>query len=154
MDDAPLKKKYSRAIENLEYSVSLNPSEGRAWSNLVRAHFETGNHEKTKLSTRAGLFYNPRHASLHSFLGNYYLLHRDFEAARKEFLAAEQLEPTSASFAMNSALAYAGLGDGNHAMSCYHKAEALHDSALEQGLREIRILLSLNSSGQSNVSCN
>lgn len=147
-------KKYSRAIENLTYSVQLNPSEGRAWSNLARAYFETGDHEKTKLSAQTGLFYNPRHANLHSFLGNYHFLHRDFEAALKEFLSAEQLEPTSAPYAMNSALAYAGLGDEKHAMSCYHKAETLHYSSLEQGLQEIRTLLSLNSSGQSNVSCN
>lgn len=134
-------KKYGRAAEHLEMATQLDVTFSKAWSNLATAYSATEQPEKAKAACETGLLYNPQDPYLNSKIGDYYFSRGEYERAFAAFSEAERAMPKNPVLVMNTALAFAGLGDEKNAMARYAKAKLLGYKNCDDARTHIEMLL-------------
>ena len=110
--------------------VSEHPEYAPGYSELAELLLKDGRSQETVILLEAGTALIPTSAMLHNDLGMCFVVSREFESARQEFLVATELAPEDAVYA------------ANYAMDSFYYRSFYNESELREGVLNARYELS------------
>lgn len=143
---------FEKAINDFTKFIELNPNSGEGYYARSEALGKSGKLEEALSDINKAISFSPDNAQAYNNRGIIYSLSGKYQEAVHDFTKSLQLKPDNAGAYLNRALAYKGMGK---------YAEALHDmlTARENGvaideneIHNLKNLLSLSESAQSDRS--
>lgn len=118
------KKLRGKAFEAVQKSLQLDPGLDVAWQEMVRQLIDRGDREQARTTCDRGIQINPRSWRLLAQRAVFSIEDQKYERALQDCIIAERQQPQNPTLAMNTAIAYAGIGNAGEAWShCQHATE-------------------------------
>jgi Flp pilus assembly protein TadD len=108
--------------------VSEHPEYAPGYSELAELLLKDGRSQETVILLEAGTALIPTSAMLHNDLGMCFVVSREFESARQEFLVASELAPEDAVYAANYAMVLGLQGRYQESLDSYALVIPLDDA--------------------------
>ena len=125
------KKDYKGAIEQLGYSLDVNPTDAEGWRNMVILNMIDDNYAEAIKASEKALVYNPDNLDLYGYVaGCYYQMEEYYKAIETYEKTIAMVD--SADYEKRSELitglgdTYSGMNDSVKAIECYERALELN----------------------------
>ncbi len=132
------KKDFKGAIEQLGYSLDVNPTDADGWRNMVILNMMDDNYPAAIKASEKALEYNPDNIDLRRYVAGCYQQMKEYEKAYETYMIALGMADTTDVKLISEILTGMGdvsseANDQDSAMKCYEKAleyDPLNSSAL------------------------